>query len=140
MGINGVEYILFVRFAGMAELADAHGLGPCGSNTMRVQVSFPALERKVPGLLKKLCFQQIRIFLLQSFRFSSNQITGKRRFPDGFWEFLFPGKENCSRAVRSQTTVDAAAQKGSGGQGKMLWEEKSWKIFAFMGRMCIIMK
>ena len=27
----------------MAELADAHGSGPCGSNTMRVQVSFPAL-------------------------------------------------------------------------------------------------
>ena len=26
----------------MAELADAHGSGPCGSNTMRVQVSFPA--------------------------------------------------------------------------------------------------
>ena len=30
----------------MAELADAHGSGPCGSNTMRVQVPFPArIER-----------------------------------------------------------------------------------------------
>ena len=29
--------------AEVAELADAHGSGPCGSNTMRVQVSFPAL-------------------------------------------------------------------------------------------------
>ena len=29
--------------AGMAELADAYGSGPYGSNTMRVQVSFPAL-------------------------------------------------------------------------------------------------
>ena len=28
--------------AEMAELADAHGSGPCGSNTMRVQVPFPA--------------------------------------------------------------------------------------------------
>ncbi len=28
----------------MAELADAHGSGPCGSNTMRVQVSFPASQ------------------------------------------------------------------------------------------------
>ncbi len=28
----------------MAELADAHGSGPCGSNTMRVQVPFPAPE------------------------------------------------------------------------------------------------
>ena len=36
----------------MAELADAHGSGPCGSNTMRVQVSFPALGREVPNLLK----------------------------------------------------------------------------------------
>ncbi len=35
------DTIWFV-FAGMAELADAHGSGPCGSNTMRVQVSFPA--------------------------------------------------------------------------------------------------
>ena len=29
----------------MAELADAHGSGPCGSNTMRVQVPFSALYR-----------------------------------------------------------------------------------------------
>ena len=28
----------------MAELADAHGSGPCGSNTMRVQVPFPAFD------------------------------------------------------------------------------------------------
>ena len=26
----------------MAELADAHGSGPCDSNIMRVQVPFPA--------------------------------------------------------------------------------------------------
>ena len=31
-------------FAGMAELADAHGSGPCDSNIMRVQVPFPALH------------------------------------------------------------------------------------------------
>ena len=30
--------------AGMAELADAHGSGPCESNFMRVQVPLPALE------------------------------------------------------------------------------------------------
>ena len=30
----------------MAELADSHGSGPCGSNTMRVQVSFPALDKE----------------------------------------------------------------------------------------------
>ncbi len=28
----------------MAELADAHGSGPCDSNIMRVQVPFPALN------------------------------------------------------------------------------------------------
>ena len=32
--------------AEVAELADAHGSGPCGSNTMRVQVPPPALTKK----------------------------------------------------------------------------------------------
>ena len=31
-----------LRFAGVAELADAHGSGPCGSNTVWVQVPSPA--------------------------------------------------------------------------------------------------
>ena len=43
----------------MAELADAHGSGPCGSNTMRVQVSFPALNIgfgiPVKGIPKFFC-------------------------------------------------------------------------------------
>ena len=34
--------IIIYLFAGMAELADAHGSGPCDSNIMRVQVPFPA--------------------------------------------------------------------------------------------------
>ena len=33
--------------AEVAELADAHGSGPCGSNTVRVQVSSSASEREV---------------------------------------------------------------------------------------------
>ena len=37
-------YFASERRAGMAELADAHGSGPCGSNTMRVQVPFPAFS------------------------------------------------------------------------------------------------
>lgn len=38
--------------AEVAELADAHGSGPCGSNTMRVQVSFPAWKEALEmGLL-----------------------------------------------------------------------------------------
>ena len=36
------KYDIVIKHAGMAELADAHGSGPCGSNTMRVQVPFPA--------------------------------------------------------------------------------------------------
>ena len=44
------------RNAGMAELADAYGSGPYGSNTMRVQVSFPALFFvKTPELFLR-CF------------------------------------------------------------------------------------
>ena len=34
------------RFAEMAELADAHGSGPCDSNIMRVQVPFSAVYTK----------------------------------------------------------------------------------------------
>ena len=33
-------------FAGMAELADAHGSGPCESNFMQVQVLLPAPESR----------------------------------------------------------------------------------------------
>ena len=33
-------------FAEMAELADAHGSGPCGSDTMRVQVPLSALQHR----------------------------------------------------------------------------------------------
>lgn len=41
-------------FAGMAELADAHGSGPCGSDTMRVQVPLSAShggDRKVAAFV-----------------------------------------------------------------------------------------
>ncbi len=31
----------------MAELADAHGSGPCDSNIMRVQVPFSAVKRSI---------------------------------------------------------------------------------------------
>ncbi len=40
--MSALKRALICIYAGMAELADAHGSGPCGSNTMRVQVSFPA--------------------------------------------------------------------------------------------------
>ena len=36
-------------FAEMAELADAHGSGPCGSDTMRVQVPLSALNGAKPN-------------------------------------------------------------------------------------------
>ena len=42
----------------MAELADAHGSGPCGSNTMRVQVSFPARE-SLSRFAEVFCFAKI---------------------------------------------------------------------------------
>ena len=41
--INGVCVLIY---AGMAELADAHGSGPCESNFMQVQVLLPAPNRK----------------------------------------------------------------------------------------------
>ena len=40
--------------AEVAELADAHGSGPCDSNIMRVQVPFPALAAEASYLSKLL--------------------------------------------------------------------------------------
>ena len=42
-------WYIIKRAAGMAELADAHGSGPCGSNTMRVQVPPPAPDNDNPN-------------------------------------------------------------------------------------------
>ena len=39
------------EYAGMAELADAHGSGPCESNFMQVQVLLPAPSDNNPNLL-----------------------------------------------------------------------------------------
>ena len=41
---NSYNYMLYSN-AEVAELADAHGSGPCGSNTVRVQV--PSSARKM---------------------------------------------------------------------------------------------
>ena len=41
---NSYNYMLYGN-AEVAELADAHGSGPCGSNTVRVQV--PSSARKM---------------------------------------------------------------------------------------------
>ncbi len=44
---------LRIKHAGMAELADAHGSGPCESNFMQVQVLLPAPDpREFSGLIK----------------------------------------------------------------------------------------
>ena len=40
-----------IEYAGMAELADAHGSGPCESNFMQVQVLLPAPSEDNPNLL-----------------------------------------------------------------------------------------
>ena len=41
-----------IKYAGMAELADAHGSGPCESNFMQVQVLLPAPDpRLFSGLI-----------------------------------------------------------------------------------------
>ena len=44
-GSNPSPSTTFFIFAGMAELADAHGSGPCEGDFMQVQVLFPAPNR-----------------------------------------------------------------------------------------------
>ena len=45
---NSYNYMLYGN-AEVAELADAHGSGPCGSNTVRVQVPSSALNGAKPN-------------------------------------------------------------------------------------------
>ncbi|MDE7015474.1 MAG: hypothetical protein K2P19_12510, partial [Kineothrix sp.] len=59
-----------------AELADAHGSGPCGSNTMRVQVSFPALNTNL-GIPAKWNSGVIYYYL------SLTAVLGKKNQPGG---------------------------------------------------------
>ena len=51
-------------YAEVAELADAHGSGPCGSNTVRVQVSSSArwrvLRNQDSFLFVKKCVYEIK--------------------------------------------------------------------------------
>ena len=42
---------MFFIFAGMAELADAHGSGPCESNFMQVRPLLPAPNSRNPNLV-----------------------------------------------------------------------------------------
>ena len=42
------ETLLKIKYADMAELADAHGSGPCESNFMEVQVLLSAPKNKCP--------------------------------------------------------------------------------------------
>ncbi len=44
------------RNAEMAELADAHGSGPCGRNTLRVRLPFSAVEERRQHRLTMLLF------------------------------------------------------------------------------------
>ena len=47
-----------IIFAGMAELADAHGSGPCESNFMQVQVLLPAPYGSIAQLGEHLPYKQ----------------------------------------------------------------------------------
>ena len=58
---------MIYKHAEMAELADAHGSGPCGSNTMRVQVPFSAVVKDAINMaempyLSHLLMQYLRKF------------------------------------------------------------------------------
>ena len=66
-------------FAGMAELADAHGSGPCGVTPMQVQVLFPAPWRVV---LQYLRCCKATLFLYGNFTggvADGNALAGLRR-------------------------------------------------------------
>ena len=45
------ETQLNITFADMAELADAHGSGPCGGNSLQVQLLLSAPNSRNPNLV-----------------------------------------------------------------------------------------
>ena len=51
------------KIADMAELADAHGSGPCESDFMQVQVLLPAPYRVFLQDLKRLCKRSVFLYL-----------------------------------------------------------------------------
>ena len=53
----GAEWCNIHLFAEMAELADAHGSGPCGSDTMRVQVPLSASQGGNRRIAAFLCIR-----------------------------------------------------------------------------------
>lgn len=71
----------------MAELADAHGSGPCGSNTMRVQVPFPAYLFMVfkesdesTGFIAFFCSVLMQRVSTSVYRFLDSKKTRKHHF------------------------------------------------------------
>ena len=50
-GVTGSIPVVSTIYAAMAELADAHGSGPCESNLMEVQVLLAAPNSRNPNLV-----------------------------------------------------------------------------------------
>ena len=63
------------NFAGMAELADAHGSGPCEGDFMQVQVLFPAPNSVV---LEHLICRKTTLFVYVHFRWLSRNFAEEK--------------------------------------------------------------
>ena len=68
-------------YAGMAELADAHGSGPCAGDSMQVQVLFPAPIKEL----------KISSFLIMFWRLQRQNIYTflKKEFSKAAWQNIF---------------------------------------------------
>ena len=121
------------EFAGMAELADAHGSGPCGVTPMQVQVLFPAPRRSkrlracsdffnnlctsflLPPLLKLTLFSghnlnfsaQPQVLFLQGLRQAKHGTLPLLPCPTGCYSLCAIGGRD---GDRSPTPIDKGAQ------------------------------
>lgn len=58
---KNLRVLITYKYAGMAELADAHGSGPCESNFMQVQVLLPAPKKA--RFYRAFCYFRIQKML-----------------------------------------------------------------------------
>ncbi len=81
-----------IKYAGMAELADAYGSGPYDSNVMRVQVSFPARQKA------------LRAYGVLFLHVAAVESAGSAQIRQGVWKMA-------EATAREQLIFDIAARE-----------------------------
>ena len=88
-----------IRFAGVAELADAHGSGPCGSNTVWVQVPSPACNANGVDEMSTPFVLEAERALNPGFKFSAPLRSAQNRGPQDLVRPISCGEREGGREI-----------------------------------------